>query len=544
MDTLQNTGAVAVSSFSPSELLRLSLPLAGAFAIFLVGWLVATIAAGLADKLLRKTKVDSHLANSVGLYPQRWTVRQIGKALVFWVVFLLGLVAALNALNLTTVSTPLNSFLDRIFAYLPSLGAAIGLTFVAWALATVARLLVFRTADSFGLDDRLEALEGGHGANPSAQASATPTMQLSRTLGNVAYGFVFLFFLPLILGVLQLQGPLAPVQNLLSQFLAAVPSLFKAVVIAAIGWFIAKFVQDLVTRLLVDRWHAAWTANTASTSAHTSANPSASTGLSSRKMSLSRIGGLVVFTLILIPTAIAVLDALALPSVTAPATAMLNQVLTAVPLIATAAVILAIGYYAGTFVASFVTTLLDGVGFNSLFRTLGVEPPLASGNTPSRIMGVIAHVAMMMVATVTATSVLNIDRLSLIVAGSMVISGKVLVGLALLGFGLYLANSAKRMLASSGDAQAKLLGQAAQVAILGFALAISLQQMGIAPNIISLAFGLLLGSMALALGLAFGLGGRDVAARQLEGWVTQFKGLSTTPSPAAERASTDHQQVS
>jgi hypothetical protein len=107
----------------------------------------------------------------------------------------------------------------------------------------------------------------------------------------------------------------------------------------------------------------------------------------------------------------------------------------------------------------------------------------------------------------------------------MVILGQVLIGLVILGFGLYLANLANMIISNSGSGQAKLLGQVARIAILGLVMAMALQQMGIASNIVSLAFGLLLGSIGLATAIAFGLGGRDVAARHLDSWVTQFNGL-------------------
>jgi hypothetical protein len=530
VDVIQNLRILQVSSIAPSELFRTSLPLAGAIAIFIVGWVIAALAAGLTGKILKRSKVDAYLANSVGIYSQRLNIRQIVKAIVFWVILLFALVAALNALNLTTVSAPINSFLNQIFAYLPSLGAAVALAFVAWALATVARLLVLRTADSLALDDKLESLEGDRNEPinqlPRAdQRPADSAPRLSKALGNVAYGFVFLFFLPLILGVLQLQGPLAPIQNLLNDFLSALPSLFKAGVITAIGWFIAKLLRDVVTNVLVavgaDRLNETM-------------------GMRSPEgaPTLSRLGGMVVFVLVLIPTATAALDALAIPAISTPATAMLNQILSAVPLIFTAGAILLGAFFAGKYISNLVTYLLDGVGFNNLFRNIGIEPPLASGNTPSRIVGMISHVAIMMFATVAATNILNFPGLTTIVTGLMIVLGQVLVGLVILGFGLYLANLAKMMISSSGSAQAKLLGQVARIAILGLVMAMALQQMGIASNIVSLAFGLLLGSIALATAIAFGLGGRDVAARHLDSWVVQFKGLDGHPQTRSDRQDT------
>jgi hypothetical protein len=76
---------------------------------------------------------------------------------------------------------------------------------------------------------------------------------------------------------------------------------------------------------------------------------------------------------------------------------------------------------------------------------------------------------------------------------------------------------------ASGVAQSGLLAVAARVSILVLAGAMALRQMGLANEIINLAFGLLLGAIAVAMALAFGLGGRELAARELEEWRQSVK---------------------
>ncbi|HXI15167.1 MAG TPA: hypothetical protein VNM48_02265, partial [Chloroflexota bacterium] len=60
-------------------------------------------------------------------------------------------------------------------------------------------------------------------------------------------------------------------------------------------------------------------------------------------------------------------------------------------------------------------------------------------------------------------------------------------------------------------------------------------QMGLANEIVNLAFGLLLGAIALATGLAFGLGGRDVAGEEVRGWRDAVKD-GAPPMPSAANA--------
>jgi hypothetical protein len=124
---------------------------------------------------------------------------------------------------------------------------------------------------------------------------------------------------------------------------------------------------------------------------------------------------------------------------------------------------------------------------------------------------------------VAATDVLRIPALTAIVSGILLVAGRVLAGLVVFAIGLYLANLAFGLIASSGTRQARLLGQTARIAIIAFVSALALQQMGIGSDIVNLAFGLLLGAIAVGIALAFGLGGREIAADELRGWLASFK---------------------
>jgi hypothetical protein len=522
--------ALGLASLGPTLL-----NLVGAIAILLIGWIVAAIVSSVVRNLLKRTDLDNRLAGVLAGQPQGrgLSVEQIVAAIVFWIILILAVVAALNVLNLTTVSQPLNNFLNQIFAFLPKLGAAAILIALAWILATLVRAIVIRTAQSFGLDERLgstatpppsDLTTGTTGAVPDTTVDATTGRNpflLSQTLGDVLYWFIFLFFLPLILGVLDLQGPLQPVQNLLNDILGALPRILKAIVIGLVGWVIARIVRQIVTNLLaatgLDRAGSQF-------------------GFSSQGgRSLSWLIGLILYVLILIPTAIAALDALNIPAISQPASSMLNQILNALPQIFTAAAILFIAYYIGKFLGDLVSNILFGIGFNNIFQWLGIqrEPyntpaPAFAGEprvarSPSEIAGVVVLVGVMLFATVAATNILNIPALTAIVTGLLVIFGRIVVGLVIFGVGLYLANLAFNLIASSGNNQSQFLAQTARIAIIALVAAMALQQIGIAPNIVNLAFGLLLGSVAVAIALAFGLGGRDVAAEQLREWLAQFR---------------------
>jgi hypothetical protein len=130
----------------------------------------------------------------------------------------------------------------------------------------------------------------------------------------------------------------------------------------------------------------------------------------------------------------------------------------------------------------------------------------------------------MLFASVEAAGLLGFENMAQLLANLLEFVGRVGVGLVAFGVGLYLANLAASTIRASGNPQAGLLATAARIGILVLAAAIALRQMGLANEIIEVAFALLLGSIAVAFAIAFGLGGRDLAAKQIEEWRDGLKG--------------------
>ncbi|PMB15007.1 hypothetical protein CEN47_27725, partial [Fischerella thermalis CCMEE 5319] len=149
--------------------------------------------------------------------------------------------------------------------------------------------------------------------------------------------------------------------------------------------------------------------------------------------------------------------------------------------------------------------------------------PTPPSRTPSEIAGIIVLVGIMLFATVAAVNILNIPALTMLVTGIVVVLGRILAGVIIFAIGLYLANLAFNIITSSGNPQARILGQVTRIAIITLVAAMALQQIGVAPDIVNLAFGLLLGAIATAIALAFGLGSRDIAREQVQQWLESFK---------------------
>ena len=475
---------------------------AAAAAILVGGWIVARVLGALVTGGLRRTELDDRLARWIsGGRDTALPVERLAGRAVFYLAMLFVLVAFFQTLGLEPITQPLNALLTEISAFAPRVLAAAALLVLAWVVATALRRIVSMTLEATDLDARLgeSAREGGD------------SLPLSRTLADAVYWLVFLLFLPAVLSTLAIEGLLTPVQGLADQLLSFVPNLFAAAVIFAVGWLVARLLQRVVTNLLA--------------SAGIDALP-ARIGIGEMgTRSLSGLVGLVVYVFVLVPVVISSLNALRLDAVTAPASAMLGQILDAIPALFAAVLLLAIAFAVGRLVRSLTTALLAGAGFDGVLAHIGLaDAKRPGGRSLSEIAGSLALVFIMVFAAVEAADMIGFLALSEVLRSLIEFGGQVLLGLLVLGVGLWLADLAATTVRDSGVAQADTLAVAARISVVALAGAMALRQLGLGEQIIELAFGLTLGSVAVAAALAFGLGGRDVAGEQVRRWRDRAQG--------------------
>ncbi|MEN9255146.1 MAG: mechanosensitive ion channel [Gloeomargarita sp. SZTDM-1c_bins_89] len=473
--------------------------LLGALGIFIVAWIAASLLAEFGRSTLKRTGIDDRLSQLVsGTSEPTISVGKWLGLIVFWVVLLLGVVGALDVLQLSGISQPLAQLLNEIFAYVPRIIGGLIVAVLAWGVATVTKLVVVRLSQSLQLDQPLEL------PRPTPEA---PPVTVGELVGTVLYWLVWLFFLPLILDTLQLQGPLQPVQNLVNELLAALPRIFKAVLIGLVGWLVARVLRTMTVNLLTTL----------------GADPLGQRLGLGEQVRVSQVGGGLVYILVWIPTIVAALEALEIQAISRPAVAMLNMFLMALPRVFTAGLILLAAYVGGRLLGEMITGVLTRAGFDQVLTWLGLPAPAQMQQTPSQVAGFIVLGGVMQLGVIAAVEVLEIPTLTAVATGLLVIFGQVLVGLLVLAVGIYAANAMFRLIAQAGTPQARFLAQGARIATLALVGAMALRQMGIAADIVNLAFGLLFGAIAVAIAIAFGLGGQQVVAQQLQEWRDQMK---------------------
>ena len=476
-----------------------------AILILVVGWIVALILASIARGAFKRTGVSERVArfikgeeDAAGAEVTKWVGR-----IVFYLAMFFVLVAFFQNIGLTFIAEPLNAFLMSIFSNAPLIFGAAAILLVAWLLATVLRIIVIRVLEAAKVDERLsEQVE---------EDKEIKKLSLTQQIGNIVYWITFLLFIPAVLSTLRLEGLLVPVQSMFESILTYIPNLLGAALVLVLGWFGAKilkrFLVNLLSSLGIDR---------------VTEREDISSYFGKNKP--SEIIGIFAYALVMIFVIIGALNALAVEAITAPASAMLGMILNALPAIFAALLILTIAFLVGRVLVGLISGLLSAVGFDQLLVRLGIAREVVEGKrTPSEIVGYLVLVAIMLFAAIEAAGVLGFAVLSGLIAELTVLLGRVVVSVVIFGIGLYLAGVAKEVVMSSGSPHAELLSKLARLAVLVLAGAIALQQLGVADEIIVIAFGVLIGAVALTGVIAFGLGGRDVASRELSTWVDDLK---------------------
>lgn len=499
------------------------------FVVLVLGWLVAHLVSWVVRRGLIRTRLDDKLLGLVmgrdaatDIHAERWISRA-----VFYLVMLFVLVAFLQMLGMTAMTEPLNKVLDQIFTYLPKLLSATVLLLVAWISGSLLRRVVTGVLSRANIERRL--------AEPAGLEAASKSV-LPQTVGNVVYWLTFLVLLPAILDALGLQGLLQPVQQMMAKIIGFLPNLFAATLIMLIGWLGARIVQQVIANVL-----------DATGVNNFGRRVGLATGLGIE--SLSGLAGTLSYAVILILAIIAALESLNFEAISNPASSMLEGVLAAVPSILVAGGILLIGYLVARLVSRVVDDVLRQVGFNTLLQRLGIaevtvaeerspsiaeaisaedRPPtteatFALDRPPSQLAGYVAMLAVLLFSAVEATEQLGFQELAGMLVKLTLLFGKVVLGVLIFGFGLYLASVFSRIVSRKGGAYSSILGTIVRVAIVALSLFMGLREMGIANEIITLAFGLILGSAAVAAAIAFGMGGRDLAKKHMEQWTQNLK---------------------
>lgn len=497
--------------------------LLSAVSLLILGWLGAWIVRAFLERGLRALRLDSRLADwGLGRLFAAPSGRPLSATrtlgtLVYFTLMLFVLIAFFDSLQLTDLTQPINRLLQQMMSYLPRIAGASIVLVGAWLVASALRLIVVKGLEAISLDSRLETATDRH-----------PEHHPSETISSVVFWVVVLFFLPIMLRVLDLEQAVLPLASIATRALSVVPDVFAALVILLVGWIAARMVRAI----LIGFTEAMGINDLAGRFGITRI-------LGGQRLSV--LLGTLGYVVTLVPVVLAAIDALQIEIVSGPAIGALTNLFESLPYIFASLVILGVAFLGGRLLKNFVAGILHGFGFDDILRSIGLDRvgSTVAGRRPSDIGGAVVMVFVMIFAAMEAAEIMNFNNLANLISRFVEFMAQVVVAIVIVGIGFYLANFTRRIIRGGEDPEGaselpaagsretlgahRLLGDLAYYSIVVFAFALGLQQMGIGKEIVVTAFALILGALCLALALAFGLGSRGLAERTVEEWARRLR---------------------
>ncbi|WP_018155793.1 mechanosensitive ion channel [Demetria terragena] len=385
--------------------------------------------------------------------------------------------------------------------------AATVILLITWILAKVVKSVFAKLVDKVGF----------------LQKAGSDGQSLGTSLGAIAALLIWMFGLIAVLSVFKLTAVLTPIQSMLDGVANFLPNLIGAGLVFVVGALLAKVVRDLLRTALgtvpFDKWlqkgNKAASAVEHEARGQQATEQSSSVGgqyaAAAEQSPGAKIANLiatVAYALIMIVVAISALQILGIKSISEPAESMLTMMFEALPAIIAAAIMLAIGAVIAKFAADILAEVLSSLNIDGSLQKMEVLP-----EGKSAVPGVVKaiQVAIMLFFGVMAAQSLGFPQITRFLTEVLSLGGRVLFGAAIIGAGVFIANLLAKLVGA--DSPAGVIVKYGTVVLFA---AMGLKYMGIADSIIELGFGALVVGGALAAALAFGLGGRDAAAKQLE----------------------------
>ena len=295
-----------------------------AILLLVIACFAANIVKKLVIKLFKAIDVEKFL-NKIGIKNviTDSSVEFVAK-LAYFVTFLLFLPGVLDRIGMQSVSTPITNMVDSFLAFIPKLVSAGIIVAVGSFVARIVKELLLPVLKTLKVDTLQE----------KAGIKATENASFSNIIANVIYGIILLVVITSALESLGISAISDPANRIVATILNMIPNVLGAIVIVAVGLFIAKLVAKLLENLLAGVGADSFLEKV--------------TGNTNKKLSLSKIlSGVVKYVIVIIflVQGINVLELGILTSIGASIVAYLPVALSAV-------IILAIGLFAANMARS------------------------------------------------------------------------------------------------------------------------------------------------------------------------------------------------
>jgi len=213
-----------------------------------------------------------------------------------------------------------------------------------------------------------------------------------------------------------------------------------------------------------------------------------------------------------------------------PLREVLTRVGNFIPTLAGVLVILIGGWLVAKFVQKIVVRVLKAVKLDTASEKARIDSLLAKGDIKydlSELIGMLLYWLVMLIVFMAAINALGLaitaDLLNRVIAYIPNVIAAVFILVLGIFFASLLASIVHTAASNAGITQARFISQLVQVTIIVFAVVIVLEQLGVAANVVRFTLQAIIAALALATGLSFGLGCKDIAAKAMQNMLDKLK---------------------
>ena len=357
---------------------------------------------------------------------------------------------------------------------------------------------------------------GGINRTGIGQKAKVSGGNIGKSLSKAVFWVLWLIFI--LLGLSQfpmISDELGFLNGMMDNIFSYLPQLVVGLVVFAIGVMLAKVVKNALTSTLE-------VAQVDSLAARVGMGADPVDGVASTSVARS-LGGLAaaIVTIIFAVTAIGIWD---IPGISEPVSNLLDIILGYIPRILGAALILGIFVFIGRFVSNLAKSTLPALGVDRSLTSVTSLDDGTSRVVPSNIIATVSFVGIVLMGLTAAMNTLGIPELTNVFNTLLEVGGRVVLGAVIIGAGLFIANFVSQLVTqTSGDLAGKIIKYATMI-IVTF---MGLETMQLGEGIVDTAFRYSVMAAAVAAGvggaIAFGLGGREWAAKKLQEWLPTKK---------------------
>ena len=381
------------------------------------------------------------------------------------------------------------NLLNQIISSTPSIIGAILIFIIALVVASIVKVIIVKGGRKLGLNKYTDKI---------GLKSDKGSLDF---IGSLAFFITFILFIPGILDSLNMKSVSDPIMNMIGSILGYLPNILAAILIIVIFVFLAKLLKNILVTLLkkfnVD-------------------NIQSKIGIKGTSLSLSEVIANFVYALILLFAIIAALKVLNINAISDPAINILNMIMDIIPLIFVAALLIFAGVFIAKIAGEFIHGILNKTSLDGFVLTsVGRKDGSVIDFSCSKLIGDVVRYLIIIVFVVGALSVIKLDILQKIGINVLAFIPSLLIAFLVMIIGMLFGSWFEGLMIDKFKIS-KTLSSIVKYIIFTIAIFMMLGQLGIAKYIVNALFIMILGALAIAFAISFGLGGRDFAKKMVE----------------------------